>query len=177
MRHSVLIHVGGARIFGCVTAFLVAVFLTNTPCRPEELKSGWCDFKASIAGKFDLMLSDDQKDLLYAHRRSSKYLVSWFCERTNLRALPDKAGLCSERQNQARRFGARFIECVFERDPVERFVRVFAFMKTRQGMVIEGVYVARTSRLTVSVSNYGLSRDDQLELFERVIGGIRSVSQ
>jgi hypothetical protein len=62
-------------------AFLIAVFFTNTPCLAEEIKSSWRDFKASIDGKFDLTLSDDKKDLLYAHRRSSKYLVAWLCER------------------------------------------------------------------------------------------------
>jgi hypothetical protein len=34
------------------------------------------------------------------------------------------------------------------------------------------VYVARKSKLTLSLTNYSLSHDEQLELFERLIAGI-----
>jgi hypothetical protein len=150
----------------------LAFFGFTVPSSGDELKSSWCDFRAHIPGSFNAVIRDDQRGLLHAHQNSSDYLVSWLCERQKVKVLPNRATLCSEMQVLARSLGADLIECVFGRDPLDRFVQVIIFMKARNRTIIAALYISQASRFTMSLTNYGLNQDKLLEIFERVNLGI-----
>jgi hypothetical protein len=156
-----------------LAALALLVSAHVAPTSADELSSDWCAFRTTIKGTFDLMLEDPQARISHANQYRSDYLATWVCEGVPPAPLPEKADLCSAAHRVARALNARMTECIFERDPLNRFVTALVFMKAPNRTILNAVYVARKSKLTLSLTNYSLSHDEQLELFEQLIARIQ----
>jgi hypothetical protein len=159
-------------LYGLLGSLGFFIFGQCTPSSADEIKSEWCGFRATVKGRFDLTLEDPNIRILHANQSRPDYLATWICEGTALAPLPEKTALCSASSTTARALNARLTECIFERDPLNRFVRVFVFMKAQNRTVMSAVYVSLKSKLSLTVTNYGLSHDELLKLFEGLIAGV-----
>lgn len=161
------------RLAGLFAAFALAA----GSCSADELKADWCDFRATVSGKFDVVTDDPEFGISTAHQTFEKYAVSWLCERKSSTPLPKEQPLCSERRASTTEVeGSNFLECFYNHGAAGRYVTAVTLAENPSGhmLTVEGRWVAPQSVFTLILADYGLTDEERLAMFKQLAGACSS---